>query len=115
MVESIVLSLLLFKCCHFLFTCFILTQKFLLYCVLGGDRDSADSHSSASFYTIVEMGGNLDVVTDVVSEKMAIYIIRPNLTVDAADDYIALTRPVRYAKCVANQVCSTNSIPIKLH
>nr|CDS34429.1 ectoderm neural cortex protein 1 [Hymenolepis microstoma] len=68
-----------------------------------GDRDSADCHSSASFYTVVEMGGSLDTEMDVVSEKMAIYIVRPNFTVDAADDYIALTRQVRYAKCVANQ------------
>ncbi|VDN97487.1 unnamed protein product [Rodentolepis nana] len=68
-----------------------------------GDRDSTDCHSSASFYTVVEMGGSLDTEMNVVSERMAIYIVRPNLTVDASDDYIALTRQVRYAKCAANQ------------
>ncbi|KAL5965773.1 Kelch-like protein 38 [Taenia solium] len=54
-------------------------------------------------HTVVELGGALDVQSDLVSEKMAIYHIKPDLYVDSADDYIVLLRPVRYAKCVTNQ------------
>ncbi|VDM33650.1 unnamed protein product [Hydatigera taeniaeformis] len=60
-------------------------------------------HAHTPCHTVVELGGTLDVQSDLVSEKMAIYHIRPNLSVDSADDYIVLLRPVRYAKCVTNQ------------
>ncbi|VDD83768.1 unnamed protein product [Mesocestoides corti] len=57
----------------------------------------------ASNFTLVELGGTLDVQSNVVTEKMAIYQIKSDLTVHSSADYIALMRPVRYAKCVTNQ------------
>ncbi|CDS39396.1 ectoderm neural cortex protein 1 [Echinococcus multilocularis] len=68
-----------------------------------GERES-DVCANAPTHTVVELGGTLDVQSDLISEKMAIYHIKPDLCVDSADDYIALLRPVRYAKCVTNQL-----------
>ncbi len=35
---------------------------------------------------------------------MAIYRVATDLSVHSSEDYIALAKPVRYAKCVTNQV-----------
>ncbi|BHF69111.1 hypothetical protein SprV_0301215300 [Sparganum proliferum] len=53
-------------------------------------------------YTIMEMGGTLDVYSLIVSDRMAIYHVNTDFSVQTPEDYIALPQPVRYAKCAVD-------------
>ncbi|VDK85430.1 unnamed protein product [Dibothriocephalus latus] len=59
----------------------------------------ADHHHP---YTIMEMGGTLDVYSLIVSDRMAIYHMNTDFSVQTPEDYIALPQPVRYATCAVD-------------
>lgn len=73
-------------------------------CLLPTHRDSwhASENDNQHPYTIMEMGGTLDVYSLIVSDRMAIYHVSTDFSVQTPEDYIALPQPVRYATCAVD-------------
>lgn len=76
----------------------IITTKIVIIIKLLQTGDSLPD------YTIVELGGTLDVESTRISDRMAIYRVDVNRRVESSDDYIAFQRPVQFAKCMVNPV-----------